>query len=416
MTTHTVNSNTDSMSEQELLTRQTLARLGTRAYQAPAMLGALGLGTAAVLGVIAGDGLRHLWHSYLLAVCFFTSLSLGALIFIALQYITRAGWSVVVRRLSEVFAVTIVATGVLFLPILLSVLSGASALYLWNDPVLAKTDELIRIKVPYLNAWFFTLRSFFYIGVWVFLARKFWQESLKQDETGDAATTSRLEALSAPTLILFALTVTFASIDWLMSLDPHWFSSIFGVYFFSGCMVGFLAALNLVIILLQQRLGLLPMVTVEHRHDLGKLMYGFMCFWAYMAFSQYLLIWYANVPEETVWYQVRQSGTWGAVSLVLIAGHFALPFLGLMRRQLKRNPKVLAAWSCLLLAMHAVDLYWLIFPTLEPAGPTVPLITICCLLGVGGLYVSAWLAIAGQRPLIPLHDPRLPESLAFHNV
>jgi hypothetical protein len=221
-----------------------------------------------------------------------------------------------------------------------------------------------------------------------------------------------MERLSAPTLLLSALTVTFAAIDWVLSLDPHWFSSIFGIYFFSGSMVAFLAALTLIVDVLQRRFGLLPMVQAKHRHDLGKLLFGFNCFWAYIAFSQYLLIWYANIPEETSWFQVRQSGGWGMISLVLVVGHFVLPFLGLMPRRMKENPQILVVWSVVLLMMHATDLYWLIFPTLNPTGPVFSVQPILSLLGVGGVYIAGWLWIAGQHPLLPVGDPRLIESLS----
>lgn len=395
---------------------QTLTGVGTNPYQWAVIIGGLGMSMALVLGLCAGDNMRTFWSSYLLAIAYFSSISLGGLAFVALHYLTRAGWGVVVRRLGEIFAANIIVCAALFVPIVILVLVGSGSLYIWNDATLAKTDPLIRSKVPYLNAGFFTLRQFIYFGIWAFIARKFFFQSLHQDKTGDTETTLKLERFSAPTLLLFALSVTFASIDWLMSLDPHWFSSIFGIYFFAGCMVSFLASLNLTIYILQRHFGLLSMITADHRHDLGKLMFGFTCFWAYIGFSQYLLIWYANIPEETIWFSVRQSNGWQYVSVFLAAGHFVLPFLGLMRRQIKRDPKLLATWSIVLLIMHSVDFYWLIFPTFEQSGPTLPLTPLSCLLGVGGFYVAGWLMVAGQRPLVPLNDPRLPESLATHNV
>lgn len=398
------------------ITHQNLGQIRSRTSQGAWIVGGLGMTMALVLGVCAGDGMRHFWHSYLLAACFYASISLGALAFVALQHLTRAGWSVVIRRLAEIFAATIGTVGLLFVPILLNVLFGSGALYDWNNAELAQTDELIRQKAPYLNAGFFVVRSVVYFATWTYLAKRFLKQSISQDQQSNVQTTLRLEAFSAPTLLVFAITITFASIDWMMSLDPHWFSSIFGIYYFSGCMVGFLAALNLVVNLLQRRLNMLSMVTADHRHDLGKLLFGFMCFWAYIGFSQFLLIWYANIPEETVWFQVRQSGGWLFVSFALMAGHFVLPFLGLMPKAMKRDPKVLATWSLVLLIMHAVDLYWVIFPTFEIDGPTLPLLSLTCLTGVGGIYVAAWLSVAGNHSLLPVNDPRLPESLATHNL
>ena len=398
-----------------LLKDQNLSFLSRRVIQAAVIFGVSNLAIALGLGVAEHDGMRHFWHSYLLAICFWTSLSLGALFFIAIQLLTRAGWSVVLRRVAEIFAASITVNAVTFVPVLVGLMLGQSSLYIWNDSTLAATDELIRNKTPYLNATFFVIRSIFYFAAWSYLARTFCRASFQQDSDGDSKTTLHLERLSAPALLVSALTVTFASIDWVLSLDPHWFSSIFGIYFFSGSMVGFLAALTLSVDLLQRRLGLLSMVTEKHRHDLGKFLFGFNCFWAYIAFSQYLLVWYANIPEETVWFKARQSGGWATVSLLLMAGHFVLPFLGLMPRRMKEIPQVLSFWSLVLLIMHAVDFYWLIFPTLDLSGPQVFLQPILCLLGIGGIYFAGWLSIAGKNSLIPVGDPRLSESLGAAN-
>ena len=391
---------------------QNLSMTGLRVRQSSLLFGVVNLVSAIVLGLFSQDGMRNFWHSYLLAICFWTSVSLGALFFIAIQHLTRSGWSVVVRRIAEIFAVSVMINAVTFVPILVGLMFGQSSLYIWNDATLSATDELIRNKVPYLNAPFFVVRTIGYFAVLIYLARRLWLESSRQDLSGVSELSLRMEKLSAPTLLLCALTVTFAAIDWVLSLDPHWFSSIFGIYFFSGSMVAFLAALTLTVDLLQRRFGLLPMVHTKHRHDLGKLLFGFNCFWAYIAFSQYLLVWYANIPEETTWFQARQSGGWGTISLVLVIGHFVLPFLGLMPRRMKENPQILAAWSVVLLLMHATDLYWLIFPTLNPAGPVLSVQPLLCLLGIGAVYVAGWLWIAGDHPLLPVGDPRLVESLS----
>lgn len=393
---------------------QTLGK-AVNSYQSAVITGVLGMAMALTLGLCAGDGMRTFWSSYLLAMAYFCSISLGGLAFVGLHYLTRAGWGIVVRRLAEIYAANITICAILFIPIVLLVLVGSNALYIWNDAELARTDHLIQIKTPFLNAGFFTLRQFIYFGAWIYITRRFYTQSLQQDKVGGTEITLKLENFSAPVMLVFALTVTFASIDWLMSLDPHWFSTIFGVYYFSGCMVSFLATANLTIYVLQKRLHLLPMINAEHRHDLGKLMFGFTCFWAYAGFSQYLLIWYANIPEETVWFQARQNHGWQFVSVLLMTGHFILPFLGLMRRKIKRNQDLLAIWSVIMLCMHAVDIYWLIFPTFESTGPTLPLTSISCLLGVGGFYFASWLLKAGQNPLVPVNDPRMHESLATYN-
>ena len=224
-----------------------------------------------------------------------------------------------------------------------------------------------------------------------------------------------MEKLSAVALILFGLSVTFAAFDWLMSLEPHWFSTIYGLYFFAGAVVAFFAAIILAALALQRGGWLAQSITTEHYHELGKLLFGFIVFWGYMAFSQYMLIWYANIPEETGWYVDRQTGPWTAVSLVLLFGHLLIPFFGLLSREVKRRRILLGAWAAWMLVIHWVDLYWLIMPTFAPGhlpfGPT----DLCCMIAVGGPFLAGLLWSARGRALLPMKDPRLDESLAFEN-
>jgi len=237
---------------------------------------------------------------------------------------------------------------VLFLPIFVPLLLEKSSLYVWADPSVVADDEALHQKVAYyLNPGFFAVRAVLYFVVWIGLARFFLRRSITQDESGDPALTQRMERGSPAALLLFALTVTFASFDWLMSLEPKWFSTIFGVYYFSGAAVGFLAAIILLVMLLQATGRLTSSVTVEHYHDLGKLLFGFVVFWGYIAFSQYMLIWYANIPEESVWYLARQQGSWKWVSLVLLFGHLLIPFFGLLPREAKRRKLSLGFWAAI---------------------------------------------------------------------
>ena len=247
------------------------------------------------------------------------------------------------------------------------------------------------------------------------MARFFLLRSTEQDASADPALTQRMERFSPAALVLFAFTVTFASFDWLMSLEPAWFSTIFGVYYFSGATVGFLAAIILLAMLLQATGRLTSSITVEHYHDLAKLLFALVVFWGYIAFSQYMLIWYANIPEETSWYLVRQSGSWKWVSVVLLFGHLLIPFFGLLPREAKRRKAILGFWAGWLLVAHWLDLYWLVVPSLEAAGLRLGLIDAGCLVGIGGVYFAGVLWTAGTRPLVPLGDPRLEESLAFEN-
>jgi len=257
----------------------------------------------------------------------------------------------------------------------------------------------------------------------VLMAGYFYRTSVRQDETGEVELTSRMQARSAPAIIVFGLTLTFFSFDLLMSLDPYWFSTIFGVYYFSGSAVGFFALLALVMIWLQQAGRVSHVIQVDHYHDVGKLMFAFVVFWAYIAFSQYMLIWYGNIPEETTWYVVRQQGLWLAVSLVLLFGHFIVPFVALMSRHPKRSPQLLKWGAWWVLAMHWCDMFYLTMPHAEhltgaPAG-FGPLDAVQCaasLIGIGGAATWAVLRRMEQAALIPCRDPRLGESLEFENI
>jgi hypothetical protein len=304
----------------------------------------------------------------------------------------------------------------LFVPIVAPVLLGSHSLYAWNDPSTVAGDALLRGKAAYLNPGFFGVRCVIYLAVWWLLARFYWRQSLEQDRTGDPSLTLSMERLSPIALLLYSVTVTFASFDWLMSLSPRWYSTIFGVYFYSGAVVGFFAAMILAAIALQGCGRLKTSVTVEHYHDLGKLLFAFVIFWGYIAFSQYLLIWYANLPEEAEWYVARQSGPWVWVSLGLLFGNLLIPFFGLLSRHVKRRKWSLAFWAAWLLVMHWIDLYWIIMPSISPQ--TLPLGPIdgCLFLGLGGVYLAGLLHLAGQHALVPLADPRLGESLTFENT
>jgi hypothetical protein len=210
--------------------------------------------------------------------------------------------------------------------------------------------------------------------------------------------------------------VTFFAFDWLMSLEPEWYSTIFGVYFFAGSAMAFFAFLSLAMIA-ARRAGLLTEVlSAEHQHDVGKLLLTFVIFWTYMAFSQYLLIWYANLPEETVFFALRSAGSWRIASAALALGHFVVPFFFLLPRSVKRNAAPLAAVSLWLLAMHLLDLYWLVMPNLHPAGMAPSLLDATALIGCCGVFLATFGGALRRQALVPLRDPRLPESLTFENI
>jgi hypothetical protein len=391
--------------------RTTLEALGPRVFAGALGLGVLGLGLALVFGLQAQDGLRHFSFSYLVSFAFWLSISLGALCFVAIQHLTRASWSVVVRRLAELLAANLPLLGLLSLPVFLNL----ARVYAWAGPE-AAADSQLAFKLAYLNPTFFGLRWLAYFVIWSGLALWFWRRSLGQDSSRDPQVTIRMENLSGPTLVVFAITVTLASFDLLMSLDPAWYSTIFGVYFFAGGFVGFFALMTILTLALQRGGRLARVVTIEHYHDYGKLMFAFVFFWAYIAFSQYLLIWYSNIPEETVWFLQRQEHGWADVALVLLFGHFLLPFLGLISRYAKRHRALLGLWAVWIFAMHWCDLYWVVMPEFSPGGLPLAWLDLCCFLGIGGIYLAGLVRLAGSRSLVPSGDPRLEDALRFENA
>ena len=249
------------------------------------------------------------------------------------------------------------------------------------------------------------------------MAYFFLSNSLKQDKTGDKNLTSRMQALSAPLMILFAATVVFSSFDLEMSLSPLWFSTMFPVYFFAGAFLSALCTILLTCMYLQWSGRVTDEITIEHYHDLGKLMQGFVIFWGYIAFSQFLLIWYANIPEETFWYRLRfEDNGWRTASIVLLVGHLFIPFFLLMGRRLRRNRMLLTGSAIFVLCIHWLDHYWLIMPQLDggqtfPFSGTGALIDVACTVGMIGVFIALFCLIARNRPLVPLQDPRLGEAL-----
>jgi hypothetical protein len=355
---------------------------------------------------------KQYFFSWLVSFLFFLSLALGALFFVLIQYASQGGWGIVLRRIGETTFATLPVVAALFLPLLL----GLRYLYPWIVPGAADHDALLRWKAPYLNVPFFLIRAALFFGLWSFIALLYYRGSRGQDVTGDPRVSARLRRFAGPAIIVLALTQTFASVDWIMSLTPHWYSTMFGVYFFAGSFVGFIALLSVVAVAMRQAGLLDAIISAEHLHDVGKFLFAFTVFWAYIAFSQFFLMWYGNLPEETSWYKARIAGSWLPVSLFLMAGHFAAPFLYLMGRTVKRKGATLAVGGAWVLAMHFVDLYWQVMPTLHPEGLRPSVLDVAALLAVGGCFVAAAGWLMRRQALVPLRDPRLAESIAFENV
>jgi hypothetical protein len=296
----------------------------------------------------------------------------------------------------------------------LPTLFGDASLYPWADVEKMHADHLLHHKLPYLNIGFFAVRFIFYFGFWAAISQFFFARSLRHDEQGNPEHLRAMARVAPVAMIFFALTVTFASIDFLMTLYPTWFSTIFGVYYFAGCVISINSFLVLAMMWLQSKGRMVKSVTTEHFHDLGKMMFAFTVFWAYVAFSQFMLIWYANIPEETEWYKMRFEGDWVLVSAWLLIGNFVIPFFGLLSRHVKRNRRALAFWAVYLLVCRYIDMYWLVKPKL---GEHLPfhLLDITCLVGVVGVIIAGVALQARKVKLVPTRDPRLAESLAFEN-
>jgi hypothetical protein len=338
---------------------------------------------------------------------------------------------VTVRRIAENFSMGFGWLAVLALVIVLPMVFGFDAMHLlfpWTQPELVDEtsshyDAIIHGKSGYLNVPFFVIRMVAYFAVWIWLSNFFYNRSTRQDQSGDPKLTLEMQARSYPAIVLYAFTQTFLAFDLLMSLAPHWYSTMFGVYYFAGSTVGFFAVLAITMYWLQSAGRVERSITNEHYHDVGKWIFAFVVFWAYIAFSQYMLIWYANLPEETSYYIIRQQGPWLNLSLVLLFGHFFIPFLGLISRIPKRGRQTLLIGAVWVVVMHWCDVLWLVQPHVADHTSLVPapfglldlLQALLCTAGVGGIYLWAVLRHTGAHALVAQRDPRLAESLAFEN-
>ena len=423
-------------------------RLGDRAgglVGRCAVVGVVALAAAAAIGLSGDQGtLSRFLHAYTTAYAYFVSIALGAMVFVLFQHVTSAGWSVTVRRIAELLTGAFPLLGVLGLPLVAAALLGVAELYPWADPdgglVPDHVAHLVHKKAGYLNPVFFTIRMVLYFAVWIWMANWFRKQSEQQDLSGDPGITNLLKKRSAPMIPVFALTLSFFAIDILMALDPVWYSTIFGVYYFAGGFAAFMALLGILANKLGGEDGVLAgYVRDEHFHDIGKLTFAFVMFWGYIAFSQYILIWYANIPEETAWYAEREHAFWGNVAALFIL-KFLVPWLGLLSRHIKRHPKRLVFFGGWVLVMHLYDMFFLAMPShlntlhyLEKAAPNaeaaegwhhaadsfatfpVGLLELACVIGVGALFVAAVAKSFAGSSLLAVRDPRLPESMKFHN-
>ncbi len=353
----------------------------------------------------------HFFHAWLVGSMFWFTLAAGGLFFVMMHHLVGATWSVVLRRIAEAVMSVLPYMILALVPVVI----GVHELYHWSHADLVAADEALQGKTAYLNLPFFIIRLLIYFVVWAILVRLLNKASLRQDDGHSEQLNSRFRRTSAPGMILYAFTLTFAAFDWLMSLDAHWYSTIFGAYIFAGGAVALLAFLPLVSMLMRRQGAMADMITVEHYHDMGKLLFAFVVFWAYMAFSQYFLIWYGNIPEETEWFIRRWTGSWKTVSLILVFGNFVIPFFILITRVAKRRLVILGVFVVWLLFMHWVDLYWVVMPSLYPDGAHVSWIDLAPITAIGGAFVAGFWRRFCAHPTVTKGDPKLELSKRFIN-
>ncbi len=372
------------------------------------------IGLAAIVGSIVGylSEPKQFVASYLVNFVYFTSITLGAMFFVMVQHLTGSAWSVTVRRQMENLMVTTPVAALLFLPIAFNIPS----IYEWAHKEFYSADPVMTFKMEFFNPKLYLLRMAVYFTIWTVLAFNLYRHSVAQDSGGSLERIRKSSFWSAPGLLLLMVTVTSASVDWLMSLEPHWYSTIFGIYVYAGGALAFMAVLTLICLMLRRAGLLINTINLEHYHDLGKWLFALTVFWAYIAFSQYMLIWYANIPEETIWFKHRLEGNWSWVSALLLVGHFIVPFLVLLPRAAKRNVNVLTGISIWILLMHYVDLHWIVMPTMHVHSFHLHWLDLVTFLAVGAVFAFVFWTRLRKHALVPMGDLRFEQSLHFKNV
>jgi len=372
------------------------------------------VGLIALAGCAAGAFIdpARFRESWLFAFAAAVSIVLGGAFFVMIQYLTGSAWSVTVRRLMENIMVTIPAGALLFIPVAL----GARDLYEWARPEIVIHDKILQGKAAYMNPVTFSLRGFIFFGLWSLWAVAIWRNSTRQDTEKSIEQMHTASRWSAPGLLLIVITGTLASFDWLMSLDAHWYSTIFGIYCLAGGALAFFAVLTLIALGLRNAGVLKRSINAEHYHDLGKWMFALTVFWAYIAFSQYLLIWYANIPEETIFYKHRFGGSWAWVSGLLLFGRFIVPFAVLLGRTPKRNLKMLAFAASWILFMHLLDMYWLVAPNFQKSGVQLHWLDFCSVAAVFSVLAIVFWSRMRRHAIVPVGDMRFEQGLRFENL
>ena len=388
------------------------------AYTAPPEVGkiqqrALIVGVIFLLVFLAGAfvNIEQFYRAYLIGFVFWVGITLGCLGLLMLQFLTSGAWGTVIRRVLEAGTRTLPLMIVLFVPL---AVFGLSHIFHWVHPELIKEEavrKIVEAKHAYLNPSFFWIRAGVYFLFWGALTYFLNKWSRENDRTADKKFLSWLTKLSGPGIVFFVFTVSFASFDWVMSLDPEWFSTIFGLLFVVNWVLSAFAFVITAMVLLSTRKPMLGVVAPAHFHDLGKLLLAFVMLWAYFSFSQYLIIWSGNIPEETKWYLHRLRGGWGYVGLAIVLLHFALPFVLLLSRDLKRNARALMWVAIMVFIMRFIDLLWLIVPEFHRGQLQFGWMDFVAPIGIGGIWLWYFTWELKKRPLFPFNDPGLEEAI-----
>lgn len=364
---------------------------------------ALGVGALFIAILMVGylSDRAQFFHSYVFAFSFWVGITVGSLALLMLQHLSGGGWGLVIRRVLEAATQTLPLMLVLFVPIVL----GAHWIYRWTHEEEIAKHPVLALKSKYLNLPFFTVRAAIYFAIWILLAYLLTRWSTLQDQTAESKYTKRMRTLSGPGMVLMVFTITFGTIDWFMSLDPEWYSTIYGLIFVASWALSALAFSIATLGTLSKQEPVSNFVAQSHFHDLGKLLLALVMLWSYFSFSQFLIVWSGNLPEEIHWYIPRMHGGWGVIALLVIVLHFAFPFLFLLSRSFKRNAGKLVLIAILILMMRLYDLFWTIVPSFTGEHFHVSWMDIVAPIGIGGLWLAAFAWALSRRPLIPINDP-----------
>jgi len=370
-----------------------------RAQRNALIIGVIALGISLV-GLFTDP--VHFWQSYLFGYIFWTGLALGCLGIFFLHNVVGGNWGVAIRRFVESGLKTLWLNAIFAIPIFFVL----KTLYVWTDPEVRKHDFAVGHKAAYMNEPFFIARTVIFYAIWFFSGYSILKMANEQDRNGSPALFRKIKGRSAPALLVFVLTTTYAFIDWIMSLEPNWYSTIYGWMFTVGQVLLTFAFMIALLVLLSKREPFASFLKPQHYHDLGNLMLAFTMLWAYMSFAQMLIIWAENLPDEIPWYVRRFSGGWGYVAWTISIFHFAVPFFLLLMRFIKKNPKYLRAVAVWMIVVRILDVFWIVEPAFRQRGLEVYWTDIVAPIGLGGIWLALFIRNLKSRPLLVPHDPR----------